>query len=75
MRENRDRDHHHRPKVRPDAVLAAAVDVARAAAVEVAAPAEHVGEHLGADLEGERLVTHRFACPTRPTAAGTGRSR
>jgi hypothetical protein len=45
-----------------DAVLTAAVDVARAAAVEVAARAEHVGEHLGADLEAERLLTHRFAC-------------
>ncbi|HEX7187218.1 MAG TPA: DUF3027 domain-containing protein [Actinomycetes bacterium] len=44
-----------------DATLAAAVDVARAAADEVAAPAG-AGEHLGADLEGERLVTHRFAC-------------
>jgi hypothetical protein len=44
-----------------DAVLAGAVDLARAAAAEVAARPEHVGEHLGADLEDERLVTHRFA--------------
>ncbi len=44
-----------------DPVLAGAVDLARAAAVEVAARPEHVGEHLGADLEAERLVTHRFA--------------
>lgn len=45
----------------PDAVLASAVDVARAAAEEVAA-AGHVGEHLGVELEEERLATHRFAC-------------
>jgi hypothetical protein len=44
-----------------DAVLSGAVDVARAAATEVAARPEHVGEHLGADLEAERLLTHRFA--------------
>lgn len=44
-----------------DAVLTAAVDLARAAAEEVAAPG-HVGEHLGAEVEGERLVSHQFAC-------------
>ncbi len=44
-----------------DPVLAAAVDLARSAAVEIAARPEHVGDHLGADLEAERLVTHRFA--------------
>ena len=44
-----------------DAVLTGAVDEARAAAIEVAARPEHVGEHLGADLEAERLLTHRFA--------------
>ena len=44
-----------------DAVLVGAVDIARAAAEEIAAPGQ-VGEHLGADAEGERLVTHRFAC-------------
>lgn len=44
-----------------DAVLTAAVDLARAAAEQVAAPG-HVGEHLGAEVEGERLVSHRFAC-------------
>jgi hypothetical protein len=43
----------------PDAVLAAAVDLARAAAVEVGADA--VGEHLGVRAEGERIVTHAFA--------------
>ena len=44
-----------------DAVLAGAVDIARAAAEETAAPGQ-VGEHLGSDAEGDRLVTHRFAC-------------
>jgi hypothetical protein len=44
-----------------DAVLADAVDVAREAAASVAAPGE-VGDHLGAEADGERLVTHRFAC-------------
>lgn len=46
----------------PDAVLSGAVDEARAAAVEIAARPEHVGEHLGADVDEERLATHRFAC-------------
>lgn len=45
----------------PDAVLEAAVDIARAGAEELAG-AGRVGEHLGADTEAERLVTHRFAC-------------
>jgi Protein of unknown function (DUF3027) len=44
---------------KPDAVLAAAVDVARAA-VETIAPAEQIGQHLGARTEGDRLVTHLF---------------
>jgi hypothetical protein len=44
-----------------DAVLTGAVDEARAAAVEIAPRPEHVGEHLGVDLDGERLATHRFA--------------
>jgi hypothetical protein len=45
-----------------DAVLTGAVETAREAAVEIAAQPAHVGEHLGAVVEGERLVTHRFAC-------------
>jgi hypothetical protein len=45
----------------PDAVCAAAVELARAAAVEMAG-ADQVGEHLGCVAEGERLATHRFAC-------------
>ncbi len=44
---------------KPDAVLAAAVDAARAA-VEGIAPAEQIGRHLGARSEGDRLVTHLF---------------
>jgi hypothetical protein len=42
-----------------DTVLAQAVEIARAAAEEVAAGA--VGEHLGARGETERVVTHAFA--------------
>lgn len=44
---------------KPDAVLAAAVDFARAA-VEGIVPAEQIGQHLGAKSEGDRVVTHLF---------------
>lgn len=44
-----------------DAAAAAAVDLARAAAEDVTRP-EYVGEHLGARPEGDRIVTHYFAC-------------
>lgn len=44
---------------RPDAVLADAVESARAALLREV-PAEHVGEHAGADVEGERVLTHHF---------------
>ncbi|WP_426976183.1 DUF3027 domain-containing protein [Pseudarthrobacter sp. O4] len=44
---------------KPDAVLADAVDAARAA-VESIAPAEQIGRHLSARSEGDRLVTHLF---------------
>jgi hypothetical protein len=44
---------------KPDAVLAAAVDFARAA-VQGIAPAEQIGQHLGAKSEGDRVVTHLF---------------
>lgn len=44
-----------------DAVLASAVDLARAAAQEVAEQADLVGEYQGLVVEGERLVSHRFA--------------
>ncbi|HSN11038.1 MAG TPA: DUF3027 domain-containing protein [Propionibacteriaceae bacterium] len=48
-----------------DAVTAAAVDLARAAAEEAAEAAGDfgVGDYLGASAEGERVVTHAFACP------------
>ena len=59
----------------PDAVLgnAAAVDLARAAVLEVA-PAEQVGEHLGlvADADPD-IATHLFACTNPRTSAGSGR--
>ncbi|WP_397428928.1 DUF3027 domain-containing protein [Pseudofrankia sp. BMG5.37] len=48
----------------PDPVCAAAVDVAREAAIEEAGGADAVGEHLGVEAEGERLALHRFACLT-----------
>ncbi len=41
-----------------DAVCAAAVEIARAAAVEVGG--NQVADHLGAQAEGERVVTHAF---------------
>jgi Protein of unknown function (DUF3027) len=48
----------------PDAVSAAAVDLARAAAEEIAEPGT-VGEYLEATAEGERLVTHAFDCTAK----------
>lgn len=48
------------PRFKLDAVLAEAVEAARAALSEIA-PDQQVGEHLGAAAEGERLVAHRFA--------------
>ncbi|MEV0968814.1 DUF3027 domain-containing protein [Microtetraspora glauca] len=47
-----------------DQACAAAVELARRAAEEVARPAE-VGEHLGFDSEGDRVVTHFFDCLDR----------
>ena len=44
-----------------DAVTAAAVDLARTAAEEVADEGT-VGEHLGAVAEGDRVVSHAFDC-------------
>jgi hypothetical protein len=52
------------PRGRADAALVAAVDVARAALLEDVDPAD-VGDHLGATNEGERVVTHQFACTRR----------
>ncbi|HVN13314.1 MAG TPA: DUF3027 domain-containing protein [Kineosporiaceae bacterium] len=48
----------------PDAVCAAATDLARAAAEQDADPGT-VGAHLGAVADGERLVTHSFASLAR----------
>ncbi|MBE8477125.1 DUF3027 domain-containing protein [Streptomyces justiciae] len=45
----------------PDRLCAEAVDLARAAAEEAAAPGV-VGEHTGAVSEGDRVVTHFFEC-------------
>ena len=42
----------------PDAVLAAAVEVARAAAIE--AGDDGVGEHIGVRADGDRIATHAF---------------
>ncbi|MEO3854459.1 DUF3027 domain-containing protein [Acrocarpospora sp. B8E8] len=47
-----------------DQACAAAVDLARLGAEEIARPGE-VGEHLGFDSEGDRVVTHYFACLDR----------
>ncbi|BAS13980.1 uncharacterized protein Mb0901 [Arthrobacter sp. Hiyo8] len=44
---------------KPDAFLAAAVDVARNAVETIAKPAE-IGPHIAARSEGERVVTHLF---------------
>lgn len=48
-----------------DAVLAGAVDLARAAALEIAEQPTDVGEHLGHTVDADRLVSHRFACTAR----------
>ncbi|WP_344147932.1 DUF3027 domain-containing protein [Nocardioides koreensis] len=48
-------------RTKPDAAAVAAVDAARAALLEEV-DATDVGEHLGHLVEGERLVTHLFAC-------------
>ncbi|MGW0731315.1 DUF3027 domain-containing protein [Streptomyces sp. NPDC002851] len=45
----------------PDRLCAEAVDLARAAAEELAAPGV-VGEHVGMVSEGDRVVTHLFEC-------------
>lgn len=44
---------------KPDAFLAAAVETARAALVDIARP-EDIGRHVAAKSEGERVVTHLF---------------
>jgi hypothetical protein len=44
----------------PDQACAEAVDLARNAVVDVAGAAD-VGDHLGVQADGERIVTHLFA--------------
>lgn len=44
-----------------DEACVQAVDLARAAAVEMAAP-DGVGEHVGVQADDERVVTHLFSC-------------
>lgn len=48
-----------------DTVLVGAVDVARAAAEEVADTTAEVGEHLGTSAQADRLISHHFACTLR----------
>ena len=45
----------------PDEICAQAVDLARAAAVELAGPG-HVGDPVGVCAEADRVVTHLFEC-------------
>jgi Protein of unknown function (DUF3027) len=45
----------------PDQACADAVDLARAAAEADAGPGQ-VGAHVGMEVEGDRVVTHLFAC-------------
>lgn len=47
-----------------DAVLAAAVELAREAAGTIAEPGT-VGDHLGMEMDDERLATHYFACTAK----------
>ena len=47
--------------VKTDATLAAAVDIARDAAVSIA-EADAVGAHLGMEMDQDRLATHYFEC-------------
>ena len=55
-------------RTKPDTATVAAVDVARAALIEEVDAAD-VGEYLGHLVEGERVVTHQFACE-RPGYVG-----
>ncbi|KQT02231.1 DUF3027 domain-containing protein [Cellulomonas sp. Leaf395] len=53
------------PAATKDAVLGSAVDLAREVAVGLAEDPSDVGEYLGLVVEGERLVSHRFASTAR----------
>jgi hypothetical protein len=52
----------------PDRLCAEAVDLARTVTREAVGP-DSVGEHLGVVAEGDRVVTHLFAC-TEPAYRG-----
>lgn len=49
------------PVIKADATLFGAVEVARLAAVEIAELGA-VGDHLGVEMDTERVATHYFAC-------------
>lgn len=49
------------PTLKSDATLFGAIELARLAALEIAEPGA-VGEHLGVEMEAERMATHYFAC-------------
>lgn len=51
-------------RTKPDATLAAAVDAARTALLELVDAAD-VGDALGHEPEGDRVLTHYFACNRR----------
>ncbi|MFD0890560.1 DUF3027 domain-containing protein, partial [Streptosporangium algeriense] len=56
-----------RPRTRAavvDPACAAAVDLARSAIEENVRP-EEIGDHLGVESEGDRVVTHYFTCLDR----------
>lgn len=55
-----------------DSLLAAAVELARAAAVEEAGDASLVGAHVGVTADGERLVGHAFAVAGQTAKAYPG---
>jgi Protein of unknown function (DUF3027) len=48
------------PRAKADTACAGAIEIARLGLVDLVPDAE-VGEHLGFDVEGERVVTHYFA--------------
>ncbi len=52
-------------RAKPDSVAVAAVDVAREALLADVDDPRDIGEHLGHRVEGERVVTHLFACTRR----------
>ena len=58
--------------IKPDPACLVAVDLARTAAEETAG-VMGVGDHLGAQADDDRVVSHFFACPHRAIAVGAGR--